>query len=231
MVNKYDQIQQLIGFWQEFEKSTIRPDLSKFGDWLKNHFRKESNLLNIEKVEARYSDEEYIIEEIAAVPIKHQIISLFSRLARMQDFYAKKFFDGLPINSLLEFNFLFSINKNISLKKKEIIGLHLVEYSTGIDILKRLIKLQLVMESRDELDKRSKRLKVTSEGKKVLIEALIRMNKINDLFFIEFSDQDLEPLLPILNLLDNHHNKLFSSSGSNSSFNLLQILESIDKIK
>ena len=230
MANKYDEIQRLISLWQEFEKSTIRPDLPKFGDWLKNHVQEESRSNNGEMKRVENSDEQYINEEIESLPIKQQMMSLFSRLARMQDFYSKKFFDGLPINSLLEFNFLFSINKNVSLRKKEIIGLHLVEYSTGIDILKRLIKLQLVMESRDEIDKRSKRLKMTSEGKKVLVEALIRMNKINDLFFIDYSDRDLEPFLSILYLLDDHHKKLFIRSGSNSSFNILQIFETMRMI-
>jgi len=230
MANKYDHIQELIGLWQEFEKATMKPDFLSFGDWLKNNSHQENRSRDRAEKMDKESNVPDIGDEIAALPVKQQLISLIARLARLQDFYAKKFFEGLPINSLLEFSFLFSMNKSTSLKKKEIIGLHLVEYSTGIDILNRLIRLQLVIESRDDLDKRSKRLKITSEGKRILIEALIRMNKINDLFFMEYSDEDLEKLLPSLTLLENHHKKIFGKSGSNSGFKILQLLKTIDEV-
>lgn len=150
MANKYDYIQQLIRFWQEYEESTINPEFQQFGEWLRVCLHNEDMAVKELEGEEIALSNQHIGEDAATIPVKQEIMNLISRLDRLQDFYVKKFFDGLPINSLLEFSFLFSINKNISLKKKEIIGLHLVEYSTGIDILKRLIKLQLVAESQDQ---------------------------------------------------------------------------------
>lgn len=224
MANKYSHIQQLIGFWQQYEESVTNPEFKDFSNWLGEYLPKDDK-----HFEEKSLQSQYVIDEIEAFTLKQQINNLISRLSRLLEFYTKKFFEGLPINSLLEFSFLFSINKNISLKKKEIIGLNLIEYSTGIDILKRLIKQQLLTESRDEVDKRSKRLKITPDGKRVLMEALIRMNKINHLFFIKLNENTLNQLLPVLNKLENHHKKIFTKYGSNPDFKMLQILESIDE--
>ena len=228
MTNKYNQIQRLIGFWQQYEESVIKPEFIEFSNWLGDYLKKGNE--HAEGKNGTGVQRQFVIDDTGAFALKQQVNDLISRLSRLLEFYTKKFFEGLPINSLLEFNFLFSINKNISLKKKEIIGLHLVEYSTGIDILKRLIKQQLLTETRDELDKRSKRLKITPEGKRVLMEALIRMNKINHLFFTKLDENTLNQLLPALNKLDNHHKKVFTKYGSNPDFKILQILESIDEV-
>jgi len=231
MANKYDHIQQLIEFWQEFEKNTIKPDFTKFAGWLKNQISlKEKDFGKLDGDLNNLGTKEIILDDIDALPLKQQVLNLIFRLSRLQEFYVKNLFEGLTISTFLEFIFLFSINKRASLKKKEIIGLHLVEYSTGIDILKRLIKLELLTESRDELDKRSKRLKITSEGKRVLVESLIRMNRIHEVFFINFSDKDLEKILPTLKILDNHHKRIFEKTGSNSGNKMLHFIKSIDEV-
>ena len=103
-------------------------------------------------------------------------------MEKLHIFYAKKFFDGLPINTLIEYNFLLSLNTSDILKKMDIIHMNMVEYTTGVDVLKRLNKLNLVSEFRDALDKRNKRIKITSEGKRILLEAMLRMNKMYEVF-------------------------------------------------
>jgi DNA-binding MarR family transcriptional regulator len=157
---------------------------------------------------------------------KQLFFSLISRLSRLQDFYTKKFFEGLPLNNLLEFNFLFYINKNASIRKKEIIDYHHVEYTTGIDIIKRLIKLLLVSESKDQLDKRSKRLKITSEGKRVLMEALIRINKITHVFFEILENENWMGCMKVLSALEDYHKKIFAKSNTNTSYELLNTINS-----
>jgi DNA-binding MarR family transcriptional regulator len=148
-----------------------------------------------------------------------------SRLSRLQEFYTKKFFDGLPLNNLLEFNFLFLINKKPLLRKKEIIDYHHVEYTTGIDILKRLIKLQLITESMDPLDKRSKRLKITNEGKKVLMEALIRYNEITQIFFEVLPSVDWDDCLKQLLILEEFHSKIYQKNASSTGYEILSTLQ------
>ena len=160
---------------------------------------------------------------------RQRFLEVIFSLSRLQDFYVKKLFEGLPLNNLLEFNFLFSLNKNISFKKKEIIDYNLVEYTTGIDIIKRLIKLQLVIEFTDQLDKRSKRLKITSDGKRVLVDALIVLNKIGYLFFDDHQHKKWEVCMQNLTDLVEYHRKIFIRSNSGTRYDILQIIEADDR--
>ena len=132
------------------------------------------------------------------------------------------------MSNFLEFNFLFSLNKHASFRKKEIININLVEYSTGIDIIKRLIKLKLVDEFPDELDKRSKRLRITTEGKRVLIDALMVISKIGKLFFDPFNMEELDGCLQNLNRLESYHTRILNKWNSVSGFEILKILEEND---
>lgn len=220
MPNKYNNIQQLIALWQRYEETAASPNLSDFGKWIAS-----------DKITEKYFDNDLdsqtkkSIKSSEEIENKQKFLLLIAKLSRIQEVYIKKFFSGLPINTLLEFSFLFTVNKNQACKKSEVINLLLVEYSTGIDILKRLIRLHLISESVDETDKRSKKLHITAEGKKVLIEALLRLNKIMDFYPCQehFSEGDF--IISILDAIDNSHKKIISQHTNKSYFELMQELE------
>lgn len=228
MANKYHTIQQLISFWDEFEALNTDAGLTAFAGWLKDLLEKKKGGDKdiYSRGEGNTAPENQVETE---VDNKHKFISLISRLARLQDFYTKKLFEGLPLSNLLEFNFLMHINKNMSLKKKEIIDYNLVEYTTGIDIIKRLIRLGLVDEFQDQLDRRSKRLKITSEGKKVLVEALITLKKIEHLFFLSPDLDDWETCIPVLETLEAYHSGIFAKSDYGSGYKILQVFETASR--
>lgn len=220
MKNKYDTIQQLISFWQEFEETNPSAEIAAFGRWL-----------NIEKTTHSLSQSSDIRTEKEQIPGRAQanaqqrLMEIISRISRLQDFYTKKLFEGLPLSNLLEFNFLFSLNKNTSFKKKELIDINLVEYTTGIDIIKRLIRLQLVNEFPDQIDKRSKRLKITSEGKKVLIDALLVVNKIGNLFFGNHQIDRWEYCMQNLSALEVYHKNIFIRGNTATGYEILKIIQ------
>jgi DNA-binding MarR family transcriptional regulator len=218
--NKYDNIQQLISFWQEFEETNPTSDIAAFGQWL-----------NIEKathISTQLNDNQKEKEQKSGrteVNTQQRLMEIISRISRLQDFYAKKLFEGIPLNNLLEFNFLFSLNKNISFKKKELIDTNLVEYTTGIDIINRLIRLKLVNEFPDQIDKRSKRLKITSEGKKVLIDALLVVNKIGNLFFGIHPKENWEFCKLNLSELEVYHKNIFIKGNTANGYEILKIIK------
>ncbi len=222
MPKKYDTIQQLISYWQQFEETTGSSSIDDFCEWLRASLNKEGkNRNNIPDYAEKLSEKIY-----PDLNPRQQFMLLLSRMAKYQEFYIKRFFEGLPINTITEFNFLFSLNKNIALKKTDIIHLNLVEYTTGIDILKRLTRMNLVKEFRDELDKRNKRIKITAEGKKVLIEALLRINKLFEVFLDCFEHEQWQPVLPVLSLIDRFHHDVFTEHADKSYFELIHLIES-----
>lgn len=219
MANKYNHIHKLINLWDAFEQSNLSPDIVNFGKWLVNN---KDQLTDVTYINNKQNTDSTPKREPENEPdTKQQFFSLISRLSRLQDFYVKRFFEGIPLNNLLEFNFLSYINKNTSLRKKEIINYHLVEYTTGIDIIKRLIKLNLVSESKDLLDKRSKRLKITTEGKRILMQALISMNKIGYVFLEIQNTNNLVQCLEVLSGIEEYHRNIFAKNNMNTSYEIL----------
>ena len=220
MKNKYDIIQQLISLWQEFEWKNEAPDLAGFGFWLS---QEKANLSSPESTDDMLESETG--QSSSEATNQQRYMELISRVTRLQDFYTKKLFEGLPLNNLLEFNFLFSLNKNNSFKKKELIDNNLVEYTTGIDIIKRLIRLQLVNEFPDQIDKRSKRLKITSEGKRVLIDALLVVNKIGNLLFGNHHKDYLNHCLQKLTDIEVYHRHIFVRENTATGYEILKIIQ------
>jgi len=230
MKYKYGNIQQLIAYWQEYEEKNPAQDFIGFGRWLS---MKNTNDHSLSPLNLKSGDEmnHGKTEDEGELNNRQKLLEVIFRLSRLQDFYTKKLFEGLPLNNLLEFNFLFSLNKNISFKKKEVIDYNLVEYTTGIDIIKRLIKLQLVIEFTDQLDKRSKRLKITSDGKRVLVDALMVLNKVGNLFFDDRRHNNWVVCMQYLTELEEYHRRIFARSNSGTKYEILQIIKTDDSKK
>ncbi len=222
MPKKYESIQQLIGYWQQFEETTGSSSIDDFCEWLRLSLSNELKNGCI-KPEKHTNLSQQMNPDLS--PRQHFML-LISRLSRYQEFYIKRFFEGLPINTITEFNFLFSLNKNTALKKTDVIHLNLVEYTTGVDILKRLTRMNLVKEFRDDQDRRNKRIRITAEGKKVLIEALLRINKLFEVFLNCFDNNQWQPVLPVLSVMDEFHNDVFIKHADKSYFELIHLIDS-----
>lgn len=224
MPNKYNIIQHLIGYLQEFEEDGYSYSTDEFARWLTGREQKSLHKKSGFGTDMKNStDQNAMIDQESGS--RWQFIFMISRLSKCQDFYAKKFFEDLPINTLLEYNFLLTLNKTDVLRKMDIIQIHMVEYTTGIDVLKRLNKLNLVSEFRDSADKRSKRIRITSEGKRVLIEGMLRMNKMQELFLSCIPEKGWIVTLDILEKLHDFHKKIFTSHNSKSYAEIIQQIE------
>lgn len=80
--------------------------------------------------------------------------------------------------------FLHSINEEEEVRKTEIISINLLlEPSTGIDILNRMVKAGLLHEELHPGDKRSRLLRLTSKGKATLKKAEQLAEKVTDMLF------------------------------------------------
>ena len=80
--------------------------------------------------------------------------------------YAKKALNNSEITSTDGFSFLLHLAMVDSYRKMELIKIHLLEPPSGIEVIKRLLKKDLIEEFDDPDDKRARRIQITGKGKK-----------------------------------------------------------------
>ena len=148
LLMKYTLIQSLIGLAEKFEKETDSSDLIKFLTW-----------------SYRYLDEgsgQDAAHDSLLLPFK--VIYLYKKLKKL----TREVLSSSALSSLDDYSFLLHLEDAGSLRKMEIISMHEIEAPTGIEIIRRLIRNDLVEEFPDPDDRRAKRIKLTAEGKKEL---------------------------------------------------------------
>jgi DNA-binding MarR family transcriptional regulator len=82
------------------------------------------------------------------------------------------------VSSIDEYSFLLHLELQDSFRKMEIIEMHHLEAPTGIEIIKRLLKNKLIEEFADQEDRRAKRIKITTKGKKEVKETKPQIDRI-----------------------------------------------------
>jgi DNA-binding MarR family transcriptional regulator len=106
------------------------------------------------------------------------------RIAAIQRTCIRLAFQDIPEIEPDWYYFLHSINELEVVRKTDIISINLLmEPTTGIDLLNRMIKAGLLQEEQDEEDRRVRLLRLTSKGKARLKKAEQRVKVVTDLLF------------------------------------------------
>lgn len=130
---------------------------------------------------------------------------LLTYLYRYAKHYTKKALENSSLSTLDEFGFLIALLQRDSLTKTELINLNLLEITSGIEIIKRLTKQGLLEVFPDPHDRRSRRVKLTDEGRTVLFAVIPRLQEVAHLVAADLSEAEKRFLLPILNRLNEFH--------------------------
>ena len=147
-------ISELIKYIEDYRKNAGNSDINEFSSYLNDRLFKN----RISGKENIFDKNEYHNYKSYA---EIEFSTLLTNLFRFAKLYIKKAFTGIEINTIDEFGFLASLLKNKSMLKKDLINQHLLEISTGSEILKRLIKNGLIKETPDLKDKRAKQFSLT----------------------------------------------------------------------
>lgn len=227
MGNNYQSIKRLIDLWETYEEETSQQELLGFADWLNNKI-KQNPELNIKQTKRRVINEEpdnILIINNLDEPTR--FLEYISRISKLHDFYIKKFFTDISINNRLEFFFLYTVNEKKRAKKTELINTHLVDYTTGMDTIKRLVNNGLLDETNDETDKRAKQLIITDEGKRVLEIALKKVNDEVHMFLACISMNKWKKTLSVFEEINNFHSKIYQTHNDKNSAELLNLMDSL----
>ncbi len=158
---------------------------------------------------------------------KNVLLSItLGRLARFADMYTKKALDGLPVANTDDMVYLMILDARGTPKKSELIQHGLSEFSTGVEIIRRLQKAGLVEEFPDAEDRRSKRIQLTLRGRQVLAGIYPRMNVVADIVAGAIAEEEKDLLLQILGRLEKLHDEVY---GKVKPYNLEETAEVFQK--
>ncbi|MBN2699404.1 MAG: MarR family transcriptional regulator [Bacteroidales bacterium] len=228
MKNSYHIIKQIIGLLESYEETGSRQkDLFSFLEWAISRIREEPELnkpLFGKRRAAEYTEQ---FSYIRSLEEKSRFMECVSRIARFHEFYIRKFLENLPLNSRLEYLFLYTVHHMDRARKTDLINIHIVEYTTGMDTIKRLINYGVLQETPDEHDKRAKLLTLTEKGRRVMDQSKSKMSDEINMFLACISSNKWRKVLPVLEELNEFHNMVYINHNDKSPAELSNLMDSL----
>ncbi|TAE27187.1 MAG: MarR family transcriptional regulator [Candidatus Kapaibacterium sp.] len=166
--------------------------------------------------------EEDVMEYHQYLPLEAQISALLTRMNRFSMFYTKKAFQGLVISNATEFGILAGIKSLGNPRKTDVINFNLLEKTTGTELLKRMIADGVVVESDDADDKRSKRVRLTRKGEKLVEEASMRLLEMSSLVTGNLTHEQKQELSQMLHELGDFHNTIYFNQAELSVSEIIE---------
>ena len=198
-------LKQLLDLMAEFDQQAVSHELHLPGfiHWLLQRDKEEGNAMPAMPGygQDRQSDDEGMTPEIL-------LTMMVTYLFRYAKHYTKKALEGSPLSTLDDFTFLLTLRYQGSLTKSELISQHLLEITSGIEILKRLHKKGLVVMFDDPNDGRSKRVAITEAGSQVLEEQMAHMEQVSHVVAGNLRPEELGLILPALLKLNRFHQEI-----------------------
>lgn len=207
MSEQINLIQELLDYVALYENEVGNLDLKEFSIFLKDKLVVEDNFQKTTDFDKNKYNEYKKYAEV-------EFSTLLTNLYRFAKNYIKKAFEGKAIKTIDEFGFLATLLLEKSLMKYELINKHMLETSSGSEILKRLVRNGLVYEFPDENDGRAKRVALTEEGKKVIIDVFEDMHIVSEIVVGNLTDKELKEALGVLNKLNYFHQHIYEENKS-----------------
>jgi len=134
------------------------------------------------------------------------LIVLMSHYAK---WYIKKVLRESYLQTPDEFSFLITLMTYDSLSKSELITKQVIEKTSGSEVIRRLIKRGLIVESANENDKRSLRVSITRSGREEVLRLLPQMSEVTRIVVGNLSAEEINTLSYLLKKLDYFHNDIY----------------------
>ncbi|MBP1677266.1 MAG: MarR family transcriptional regulator [Bacteroidetes bacterium] len=191
-------------------------NMSDFVGFLNSNYE----VRNVKTHELRGNHEGYEFKEQKgpATDISLLIVLLF----RYAKGYIKKALKDSVIKTADEFSFLITLITYESLSKTELIQKQIMEKTSGIEIINRLLKFGLIEQFNDVEDKRSIRVRVTPAGRIELMKILPQMQTVSQVVSGNLTETEKTTLAYMLRKLENFHNHIFMNKKDSSLEDLIE---------
>lgn len=134
------------------------------------------------------------------------LVSLLYRYAKM---YSRKAMKESGLKSVDEFALLITLMTHDTISKQELIKEQVLEKTSGIEIVNRLIRQGFVDQFDGDKDRRSKLLRITPQGRKEILQILPRMNQVSKIVVGNLTQTEQNLLTFLMRKLDHFHNDIF----------------------
>lgn len=142
----------------------------------------------------------HIANNIERVIAQHILL-----LYRYIKFYSKAAFATSNIRTMEEFSFLMNVMQHQRITKTELIRRNIIEKSSGIEIINRLIKSNMLIQVDNPEDQRSHLIQLTDFGQSELFRIFGKMDTLGKIATGELSITEKEQLALMLKKLDHFH--------------------------
>lgn len=189
---------ELVKKWGAFEEKHPDGSIEDFCRYLLIHQREKENKLPLAGG---------VIPMIPA----GLLLKLIGRIHRLNMNYAYSALEGTGLNQLEEFGMLLYIQQEKNPRKTDVIYAHLLELSSGTDMLNRLKSRGFITEHADKEDKRSKRLQLTNGGQQAIDQAIQQIKKMATMMTHGMTEEDMLLCIKLLKGIDQEFTALFTA--------------------
>ncbi len=190
-------------------------NLTDFLGFLNSHHIHQN--VKVTELRGNLPSKELIEQEGPHTDVSILIVMMF----RYAKGYIKKALKNSKINTVDEFSFLITLMTHESLSKTELITKQVMEKTSGTEIINRLVKLGLLEQFNDEIDKRSVRLKITVLGRLEILKILPQMNTVSQIVTGNLNETEKGMIAYMLRKLEHYHNDIFLNK---KEFELTELL-------
>lgn len=194
----YTLLADLLPYLEAFHKTEQSSSVTEFITWL-------------QKAPSLYLDnansESTAISSHANLDI--QIIHLLGLSHKYIRFLYKKGFKQSLLQTTEDFAFLATLHHFGDLRKNELIQTNTSEFTSGMEVIRRLERNGLIASFLDEEDRRARRVQLTKEGTEVFHRALPTLKDISNIATAPLTNFEKKRLLELLHKLNNFHNPIF----------------------
>ena len=168
-------------------------------------------LCNTKNIEQRYSSEVEIAQHV-------------SLLHRYSKFYMKKVLRNSAMQTMEEYTYLIPLLHRESLSKTELNSMNVMEKTSGNEIIKRLLKKNLIRQQRNQLDRRSMSVFITDKGRNEILKLYPNLQKSATLLSSSLSTSQKTILANSMREMSHFHSDIFINGKDKTIDEIMQEL-------
>jgi len=195
----YKLIQEVIGLLEEFEQESGKQDLPAFAEWLQTRVADTPEQVP----STRWDDYTSSIDAHLAMNI-----GVLHSHARH---YIKTALKDTELKGLQDFTFLAALIAHGDLRKSDIIAKNMLEFSPGMEVIRRLLRNGFIEDYDNPEDGRSRRVSITPAGRAVFAEAMQKMQNVHQIVAGNLNIKEKELLLHQLRKLIAFHQPIWDN--------------------